>query len=80
MGLLGQKSPPWVAAPSPLLTGEDPGPAGGTGAAWTFQRSDGGRSFYTSLGFKTDFESSFLLCACCTMEFHGPPAYPFPKK
>jgi type 1 glutamine amidotransferase len=26
-------------------------------AAWTFQRSDGGRSFYTSLGHKEDFQN-----------------------
>jgi nicotinamidase-related amidase/type 1 glutamine amidotransferase len=26
--------------------------------AWTFTRADGGRSFYTSLGYKTDFESN----------------------
>lgn len=26
-------------------------------AAWTFQRADGGRSFYTSLGHKSDFEN-----------------------
>ena len=28
--------------------------------AWTFKREDGGKSFYTSLGHPTDFESDLL--------------------
>jgi nicotinamidase-related amidase len=30
-------------------------------AAWTFERADGGRSFYTSLGHKSDFENAAFL-------------------
>ena len=30
--------------------------------AWTFQRSDGGRSFYTSLGHPQDFENPLFVC------------------
>ena len=26
--------------------------------AWTFERADGGRSFYTSLGYETDFDAA----------------------
>lgn len=34
-------------------------------AAWTFKRSDGGRSFYTSLGHKGDFENP-VFCRLLT--------------
>jgi hypothetical protein len=31
--------------------------------AWTFTRTDGGKSFYTSLGAKADFENpAFVRC------------------
>lgn len=53
------KTSPLAAGATPLLLGrldaeaevpEEP-------VAWTFQRADGGSSFYTSLGHRTDFEN-----------------------
>jgi type 1 glutamine amidotransferase/nicotinamidase-related amidase len=44
-----------------LMTGAIDGkPAEPT--AWTFQRNDGGRSFYTSLGHKEDFQNPDFQC------------------
>ncbi len=47
---------PLAAGTTPLLMGRveghDPEPM-----AWTFQREDGGRSFYTSLGYPDDFQT-----------------------
>ena len=38
------------------ISGEPPEPA-----AWTYDRADGGRSFYSSLGHKQDFENNSFL-------------------
>jgi len=54
-GSLYQVSPLSIAA-LPLLTGEIEGQPPEP-VAWTFTRADGGRSFYTSLGQKADFDN-----------------------
>ena len=43
-----------------LLRGQIPGMEQQHPVTWTFQRDDGGRTFYTSLGHPTDFESPFF--------------------
>lgn len=43
-----------------LLTGQSKGSEEEQPVAWTFQRKDGGHSFYTSLGHAKDFQSPHL--------------------
>jgi type 1 glutamine amidotransferase len=43
-----------------LLTGQSTGSKEDQPVAWTFQRKDGGHSFYTSLGHVKDFQSPHL--------------------
>ncbi len=47
---------PLAAGTSPLLMGRVAG-HGPEPMAWTFTRADGGRSFYTSLGYPDDFQT-----------------------
>ncbi len=47
---------PLAVGTTPLLTGEISGKPMET-VAWTFARADGGRSFYTSLGHRQDFDN-----------------------
>ncbi|MBX3444608.1 MAG: isochorismatase family protein [Planctomyces sp.] len=54
------KAAPLAAGATLLATGQVDGhPA--EPVAWTFQRADGGRSFYTSLGHRSDFENPRFL-------------------
>lgn len=50
------KTSPLADGTKQLLIGEIEGQSGEP-VAWTFQREDGGKSFYTSLGHRDDFES-----------------------
>jgi type 1 glutamine amidotransferase len=68
-GSLYKTSPLVRRATMPLLVGKAEGQPEEP-AAWTFERQDGGRSFYTSLGHVDDFENA-RFSACCSMAFTG---------